>query len=452
MSKAAILTCAGVGVAVPARAGSDRQSRRTAGANGQVAVRDQPAAYAGTLRNRRQSAEIAGGDSRHRAEVHRFPEIGRDSGRQRFHLQAAQHHGSEASVPVLVEVHGDPKTAELGRYALERIPGAAVDRALREALAKTKDRTRIGVINTLGVRRDAGVGRRPAAAGAGNGPAPTASAALFALAKIADPAAVAVLSEAQGKTKGPVHADAAEAYLQAANRLAERGSAASAVPIYKTLYASRDPGTVQAAALRGLAHAGGAQATPVLMEALHGSDARLQAIAIAGLMPGSAAPVDRARCPSSARRPRSAFSGCSPSAATRPRCRRSPPPCKGTSKPVRMAALQGIGKVANASVVQLARRHRRRRRSCRAGRRPCRSGRIPRQAGRPGHRRWHRRRGAEGAAGVDPRGRRSRRNCRGSGAREDGPRRQSRRAPRIAARPAKTLDPPTTSRPWWRWW
>ena len=160
-------------------------------------------------------------------------------------------------------------------------------RACARAWPRPKDRTRIGIINTLGVRRDAAsvAALRPLALG--TDPA-DASAALYALAKIADPAAVAVLSEAQGKTKGAVHADAAEAYLQAANRLTERGSAASALPIYKTLYATRDPGTVQAAALRGLAHAGGAQATPVLMEALRGSDARLQAIAIAGLMPGSA--------------------------------------------------------------------------------------------------------------------------------------------------------------------
>src|SRR5262249_1700530 len=160
------------------------------------------------------------------------------------------------------------------------------DRALRDSLVKSSGRTRIGIIDTLGVRRDAAsvTALRPLALGSD---AVTASAALYALAKIADPAAVTVLSEAQSKTTGAVHADAAEAYLQAANRLADRGSAASAIPIYKTLYASRDPGTVQAAALRGLARTGGSQATPVLMEALQGSDARLQAIAITGLMPAS---------------------------------------------------------------------------------------------------------------------------------------------------------------------
>src|SRR5205823_2006035 len=141
----------------------------------------------------------------------------------------------------------DPKTADLGRYALERIPGPGVDRALRETLAKSGERTRIGIINTLGVRGDAAsvADLRPLALGS----RPESPAALFALAKIADPAALAVLSEAQGRTAGALHADAAEAYLQAANRLTERGNAVAAVPIFKTLYATKDPGTVQAAAL-----------------------------------------------------------------------------------------------------------------------------------------------------------------------------------------------------------
>src|SRR6185295_17031424 len=41
------------------------------------------------------------------------------------------------------------------RYGLETIPDASVDDALREALAKLGGRPRIGVIGSLGVRRDA---------------------------------------------------------------------------------------------------------------------------------------------------------------------------------------------------------------------------------------------------------------------------------------------------------
>src|SRR5207244_1485934 len=89
--------------------------------------------------------------------------------------------GSEASVPVLTTLLQDPKTADMARYALERIPGAAVDRALRDALPKSTGKTRIGIVNTLGERRDAAaVGTlRPLALGSQQ--ADTA-AALFALA------------------------------------------------------------------------------------------------------------------------------------------------------------------------------------------------------------------------------------------------------------------------------
>src|SRR5262249_19328397 len=109
---------------------------------------------------------------------------------------------------------------------------------------------------------------------------------------------------------------------------------------------------VQAAALRGLARAGGAQTVPVLMEALRGNDARLQAIAIAGLMPGSASQLigEMPRLSESSQiRILGLLSergdGSALSAFTTA--------LKGSSKPVRLAALQGIGLVGNASIVPM---------------------------------------------------------------------------------------------------
>ena len=244
----------------------------------------------------------------------------------------------------------DPKTADLGRYALERIPGPAVDRALRDALAKTKRPARASASSTrsacAATRR-----RSPRCARWRLGSQPAeASAALFALAKIADPAAVAVLAEAQGKTTGAVHADAAEAYLQAANRLAERGNAAAALPIYKTLYAATRSRHRAAAALRGLATTGGAQSTPVLMEALRGSDLRLQAIAVDGLMPGSASQLI-AEMPKLSEAAQVRILGLLSERGDASALPAFTTALKGSSKPVRLAALQGIGPVGNASAV-----------------------------------------------------------------------------------------------------
>src|SRR5262245_17043214 len=64
--------------------------------------------------------------------------------------------GSSASVPVLAPLLMQIDTAEMARYALAAIPGVAADEALRNGLAKApSDRIRIGIINSLGRRRDA---------------------------------------------------------------------------------------------------------------------------------------------------------------------------------------------------------------------------------------------------------------------------------------------------------
>jgi HEAT repeat protein len=176
------------------------------------------------------------------------------------------------------------------------------------------------------------------------------SAALYALTKIADRAALAVLSEAQTKTKGAVHTDAAEAYLQAGERLVERGNAAAATPVFKTLFATSDPATVQAAALRGLALSAGGQATPVLLEALRGNDARLQAVAIASLMKGNSGQLI-AEMPKLSEAAQIRILGLLSERGDSTALPAFTAALKGSSKPVRLAALNGIGVVGNASVV-----------------------------------------------------------------------------------------------------
>lgn len=259
--------------------------------------------------------------------------------------------GSEASVPVLSGMLGDPKTADLGRYALERISGPAVDRALRESLTTTSGRIRIGVIDTLGVRRDAGSVTALGQLALGPQPA-DASAALFALGMIGNPAAIEVLSEAQTKAIAEVRANAAEAYLQAANRLTASGNPAAAVPIYKTLYTGNAPGTVRAAALHGLGTAGGAQAVPVLMEALHSSDGRLQTIAIGTLMPGSASQLI-SEMPRLSEADQVRILGLLSERGNASALPAFTTALKSSSKPVRMAAIEGVGPIGNTSTLPL---------------------------------------------------------------------------------------------------
>ena len=69
--------------------------------------------------------------------------------------------GTKEAVPVLAALLADEKLAHMARYALEPIPDPAVDEAFRAALGNLKGRRLVGVICSIGVRRD-GQGRAPA--------------------------------------------------------------------------------------------------------------------------------------------------------------------------------------------------------------------------------------------------------------------------------------------------
>ena len=60
--------------------------------------------------------------------------------------------GSESALPVLVPLLQNDKTSDVARYALENIPGTAVDAALNGALSKLTGRARDGLVGTLAAR------------------------------------------------------------------------------------------------------------------------------------------------------------------------------------------------------------------------------------------------------------------------------------------------------------
>lgn len=61
--------------------------------------------------------------------------------------------GSEENVPAIAPLLLDEKTADMARYALEPMQGAAVDQALIDALDKAPDAAKVGIINSLSARR-----------------------------------------------------------------------------------------------------------------------------------------------------------------------------------------------------------------------------------------------------------------------------------------------------------
>ena len=62
--------------------------------------------------------------------------------------------GDSAAAPALAALLGDPKLGHYARFGLEPIPGAAAEQALRDALPKLRGHLLIGVINSIGRRRD----------------------------------------------------------------------------------------------------------------------------------------------------------------------------------------------------------------------------------------------------------------------------------------------------------
>jgi HEAT repeat protein len=183
--------------------------------------------------------------------------------------------GGAASVPALEAMLTSADTVEMARYALERIPGDASAAALRNALGKAPEKARIGVVNSLGVKRD------PQAAAAlaklAGSPDPVmAEAAMSSLGKIASPPALATLAglRKQGNQT------AMRASLEAADHLAGGTNKAAATAIYRELSAGASPVMIRIGGLQGLAATLGKDAVPQLASAMKESDAKVQAAAI----------------------------------------------------------------------------------------------------------------------------------------------------------------------------
>ena len=62
--------------------------------------------------------------------------------------------GDEQAVAPLAALLPDEKLSHMARYGLETIPSPSVDKALRDAAGKLQGRLLVGVIGSIGVRRD----------------------------------------------------------------------------------------------------------------------------------------------------------------------------------------------------------------------------------------------------------------------------------------------------------
>lgn len=163
--------------------------------------------------------------------------------------------GGAASVPALAALLADKDNSHMARFALERIEAPEAVEALRRALDTVSGDLRIGMVSSLGARRDAA--SVPALAKLLGGEEKLAAAAAEALGMIAAPESEAALAAA--KPAGKAAAAVIDARLACADAMLATGRRGEARKIYESvgLAAGDAPKThrdraVRIAARRGL--------------------------------------------------------------------------------------------------------------------------------------------------------------------------------------------------------
>lgn len=170
-------------------------------------------------------------------------------------------------VPALASLLADEKLAHMGRHVLEGMADPAADAALREALGTTRGMTLVGVVNSIGNRRDA-VATGRLAEMLGGDDAVLAAASAASLGKIATPQAIASLRSQRNATTENVKAAIADALICAGDQLLAAGKNKEAAELFGELYGDEQPVRVRVAALRGIAAAAPEKAMPMVVEIL----------------------------------------------------------------------------------------------------------------------------------------------------------------------------------------
>jgi HEAT repeat protein len=168
--------------------------------------------------------------------------------------------GTAASVPTLAELLSEENHAHLARVALERIPASEAGQALRYALTTLAGNLKIGVITSIGARRDSA-----AIAALGglltNSDPSVARAAATALGDIGTAEAAKALQQVMTSTgpvstgpvsTGPVKQAVIDAQLVCAEALLASHKRSEAKAIYNSLAGDGNSRLVRLAATRGM--------------------------------------------------------------------------------------------------------------------------------------------------------------------------------------------------------
>jgi HEAT repeat protein len=158
--------------------------------------------------------------------------------------------GNKEAVPVLAALLGKKELSHMARYALEPIPDPAVDEALRDALGKLRGRPLVGVIGSIGVRRDIKA-VEPLARLLQHSDADVARTAARSLGRIGTAEAAMVLKETLAEAPDTVRPAVADGCLSCAERLLAQDKRSQAAALYQSVGKADLPKHYRVAAAHG---------------------------------------------------------------------------------------------------------------------------------------------------------------------------------------------------------
>ena len=201
--------------------------------------------------------------------------------------------GSGAEAPLLATLLGDKDLGYYARLALERIPGREAEAALLMALGTSAGGVRVGIINSLAVRRSPEAVPELARL-AGDNDAATAAACLDALGRIGGHQAASALLAAEGKIPTALKPRLALALLSCTEGIVASSPTQQTFVILEKLVGPEQLPFIRMAAFAARVRAIGEKGSEMLIAALSGNDEVLQEAAVRALR-STAQPTSLAR-------------------------------------------------------------------------------------------------------------------------------------------------------------
>jgi HEAT repeat protein len=180
-------------------------------------------------------------------------------------------YGSDQCVSEVSKLLDQDQLSSWARITLEAIPGRAANDALRNAAKALKGRTLIGVLNSIGVRRDVGsvelLSTKLQEKELG-----VAAAAAVALGSVGNPSASDALKKALVSVGDDVRTSVAEGLVLCAERAMNEGKLPTAIEMYDLVRSAKVPQQRILEATRGAILARKADGVPILIGELRATE------------------------------------------------------------------------------------------------------------------------------------------------------------------------------------